>query len=70
MTKEMHPSHRIDILTDAIIYYCQKRIYRDKAKLDKAKESIHSFIHTYVHMYALYNALMGTQHKMCVAFTW
>ena len=26
MTKEMRPSHRIDILTDAIIYYRQKRI--------------------------------------------
>ena len=24
MTKEMHPSHRIDVLSDALTYYCQK----------------------------------------------
>ena len=24
MTKEMHPSHRIDVLSDALSYYCQK----------------------------------------------
>ena len=26
MTKEMRPSHRIDILSDAIIYYRQKAV--------------------------------------------
>ena len=26
MTKEMRPSHRIDILSDAIIYYRQKTV--------------------------------------------
>ena len=26
MTKEMRPSHRVDILTDAILYYHQKGI--------------------------------------------
>ena len=26
MTKEMRPSHRIDVLTDAIVYYAQKSI--------------------------------------------
>ena len=24
MTKEMHPSHRIDVLSDGLSYYCQK----------------------------------------------
>lgn len=24
MTKEMHPSHRTDVLSDALLYYCQK----------------------------------------------
>ena len=24
MTKEMRPSHRVDILTDAIVYYAKK----------------------------------------------
>jgi len=24
MTKEMRPSHRVDVLTDALLYYCRK----------------------------------------------
>ena len=26
MTKEMRPSHRIDVLTDAILYYAKKAV--------------------------------------------
>ena len=26
MTKEMRPSHRVDVLTDAIVYYAQKSV--------------------------------------------
>ena len=28
MTKEMRPSHRIDILTDALMYYCRRTVDR------------------------------------------
>ena len=43
MTKEMRPSHRIDILTDAIIYYREKRI----GNIGKLLVNIYPYIRRY-----------------------
>ena len=43
MTKEMRPSHRIDVLTDALLYYSRQSIKRLRKFLNLHVSSTFSF---------------------------